>query len=124
MGVWTEHQLAEFLRFVGTDRLYARWWLIGLRRLRRGEAAGLRWVDVDLDGRAVTICVAASNRKPWTWAPGEWCSIAGRRPHLPRVGRSHVAQSTSRRATSSSKLARKSPAQGLPGFSEALAGSS
>jgi integrase len=29
------------------------WWLIALRGLRRGEAAGLRWVDVDLDsGRA------------------------------------------------------------------------
>jgi integrase len=25
------------------------------RGLRRGEAPGLRWVDVDLDGRAVTI---------------------------------------------------------------------
>jgi integrase len=25
------------------------WWLIALRGLRRGEAAGLRWVNVDLD---------------------------------------------------------------------------
>ncbi len=55
VAVWTEHQLAEFLRFVATDRLYGMWWLIGLRGLRRGEAAGLRWVDVDLDGRSVTI---------------------------------------------------------------------
>jgi integrase len=31
------------------------WWLIALRGLRRGEAAGLRWVDVDLDGRTVTL---------------------------------------------------------------------
>lgn len=55
MTVWAEHQLAEFLGFVASDRLYGTWWLIALRGLRRGEAAWLRWVDVDLDGRAVTI---------------------------------------------------------------------
>ena len=32
-----------------------RWWLTALRGLRRGEVAGLRWVDVDLDHRTVTI---------------------------------------------------------------------
>jgi hypothetical protein len=31
------------------------WWLIALRALRRDEAAGLRWGDVDLDGQTVTI---------------------------------------------------------------------
>ncbi|MEU7906287.1 hypothetical protein [Actinoplanes sp. NPDC049118] len=31
------------------------WWLIALRGLRRGEAAGLRWHDVDLDARQLTI---------------------------------------------------------------------
>jgi integrase len=30
-------------------------WLIGLRGLRRGEAAGLRWVDVDLNAKVVMI---------------------------------------------------------------------
>ena len=55
VAVWTEHQLADFLRFVGTDRLYGMWWLIALRGLRRGEAAGLRWVDVDLEERTLTI---------------------------------------------------------------------
>lgn len=55
VAVWTEHQFAEFLRHVAADRLYAMWWLVGLRGLRRGEAAGLRWVDVDLDGLSLTI---------------------------------------------------------------------
>jgi|GEM_PF-3203800 Phage integrase family len=32
------------------DRLYAAYHLIALRGLRRGEAARLRWYDVDLDG--------------------------------------------------------------------------
>lgn len=38
VAVWTEHQLAEFLDFVASDRLYALWWLIALHGLRRGEA--------------------------------------------------------------------------------------
>jgi integrase len=36
--------------------MYAAYHLIALRGLRRGEAAGLRWRDVDLDGRAAFIC--------------------------------------------------------------------
>jgi hypothetical protein len=31
------------------------WWLIALRGLRRGEAAGLRWCDVDLDAGTISI---------------------------------------------------------------------
>ncbi len=31
------------------------WWLIALRGLRRGEAAGLRWSDVDLDAGTLTV---------------------------------------------------------------------
>jgi integrase len=55
VAVWTTRQLASFLEFVANDRLYAMWWLIALRGLRRGEAAGLRWVDVDLDQKVVMI---------------------------------------------------------------------
>jgi integrase len=55
VAVWTTRQLACFLDFVADDRLLAMWWLIALRGLRRGEAAGLRWVDVDLDQKVVMI---------------------------------------------------------------------
>jgi integrase len=55
VAVWTEHQLVAFLDFVAADRLYAMWWLIALRGLRRGEAAGLRWCDLDLEDRALTV---------------------------------------------------------------------
>jgi integrase len=55
VAVWTATLLAEFLRFVADDRLYAMWWLIALRGLRRGEAAGLRWIDVDLDEQVIMI---------------------------------------------------------------------
>jgi hypothetical protein len=42
VAVWTAQQLAAFLTTVADDRLYPMWWLIALRGLRRGEAAGLR----------------------------------------------------------------------------------
>jgi hypothetical protein len=42
VAVWTVAHLAEFLTSVLADRLFALWWLVALRGLRRGEAAGLR----------------------------------------------------------------------------------
>jgi hypothetical protein len=36
VAVWTAQLLAEFLRSVTPDRLYAMWWLIALRGLRAG----------------------------------------------------------------------------------------
>ncbi|WP_430791317.1 tyrosine-type recombinase/integrase [Actinoplanes sp. G11-F43] len=55
VAVWTPEQLAEFLHAVRHDGLYAFWWLLALRGLRRGEAAGLRWTDIDLDNAQLTI---------------------------------------------------------------------
>jgi integrase len=51
--VWTPEQLRAFLAHARTDRLYAAWLLVATTGMRRGELAGLRWVDVDLEaGRA------------------------------------------------------------------------
>jgi integrase len=55
VAVWTTRQLARFLDLVREDQLFAMWWLIALRGLRRGEAAGLRWIDADLDQQVVMI---------------------------------------------------------------------
>jgi integrase len=53
MRVWSPEQLRAFLDHVRGDRLYAAWLLLATTGMRRGEVAGLRWVDVDLDaGRA------------------------------------------------------------------------
>ncbi|MGI5146838.1 site-specific integrase [Plantactinospora sp. CA-294935] len=55
VAVWTPAQLAEFLHSVRDDGLYPLWWLIALRGLRRGEAAGLRWSEIDLRGRELSV---------------------------------------------------------------------
>lgn len=54
-AVWTAGQTAQFLHAIGSHRLCAAYHLVALRGLRRGEAAGLRWCDVDLDAGVATI---------------------------------------------------------------------
>jgi integrase len=56
VGVWTAGQTGQFLRLVRGHRLYALFHLVALRGLRRGEAAGLRWADLDLDTGTLTVC--------------------------------------------------------------------
>ena len=55
VAVWTARQTAQFLASIDGHRLYAAYHLITLRGLRRGEAAGLRWCDIDLDGKTAVI---------------------------------------------------------------------
>jgi len=55
VGVWTAAHLAEFLRQVRGHRLYALFHLVALRGLRRGEAAGLAWSDLDLDAGTLSV---------------------------------------------------------------------
>jgi integrase len=54
MRVWSPKQLRVFLDHVRGDRLYAAWLLFATTGMRRGEVAGLRWVDVDLDAGRVS----------------------------------------------------------------------
>jgi len=56
VAVWLPEQTARFLNSIQNDRLYAAYHLIALLGLRRGEAAGLRWCDVDLDSATAMIC--------------------------------------------------------------------
>lgn len=55
VSVWTAAQTAEFLDYVHDHPLYLMFRLIALVGLRRGEACGLRWCDVDLDRRMLII---------------------------------------------------------------------
>jgi integrase len=49
VAVWAPAQLAQFLASIGSHRLFAVFHLIAMRGLRRGEACGLKWEDLDLD---------------------------------------------------------------------------
>jgi integrase len=54
MHVWSPEQLRSFLDRAREDRLYAAWLLYATTGMRRGEVAGLRWPDVDLDAGRVS----------------------------------------------------------------------
>jgi integrase len=53
--VWSAEQLGGFLAHVADDRLFALWRLLIMTGLRRGEALGLQWADVDMEAGAVSI---------------------------------------------------------------------
>lgn len=53
---WSAAQVRAFLAEAGCDRLHAAWRL-SLYGLRRAEVCGLRWEDVDLKARTLTIAV-------------------------------------------------------------------
>ena len=52
---WTPSELRKFLEICEGHRLEAAFHLLAMTGARRGEIAGLRWVDVDLDGARITI---------------------------------------------------------------------
>ncbi len=55
VAVWTAADTARFLTAIEQDELHPLLYLVALRGLRRGEAAGLCWPDVDLDEGTLTI---------------------------------------------------------------------
>ena len=54
-NAWTPEQLAKFLASTEADRARSLWVLTASTGMRRSEALGLRWSDVDLDGGSLTI---------------------------------------------------------------------
>jgi integrase len=53
--VWNPQQLGVFLDVLDGDRLAALYHVIAYLGLRRGEACGLLWADVDLDGGLLRV---------------------------------------------------------------------
>jgi len=54
--VWSSSDLKRFLSFERASRFYPLWLLLLTTGMRRGEAMGLRWQDIDLDGGTIAIC--------------------------------------------------------------------
>jgi integrase len=55
MRTWTREQLKAFLDSVSDDRLSSLWHTIAMTGMRRGEALGLRWSDVDLENSRLSV---------------------------------------------------------------------
>ena len=55
MHVWTPPELSAFLRTIDGNRNEALFRLLAMTWMRRSEAVGLRWSDVDLRAGALTV---------------------------------------------------------------------
>jgi len=55
MRTWTKEQLKAFLDAAKDERLSPLWHTIAMTGMRRGEALGLRWSDVDLEGGRLSV---------------------------------------------------------------------
>ena len=60
MRVWTPDQLARFLRGVEGNRNEALFRLMAMTGIRRGEVVALRWSDVDIERRLLSVRQAAN----------------------------------------------------------------
>lgn len=47
-STWSAEELKRFLDFAHNEKLYPLWLLLATTGMRRGEALGLRWCDLDL----------------------------------------------------------------------------
>lgn len=55
MKTWTPEQLSEFLEGTCGERLWILWRVLATTGLRRGEALGLKWSDLDLKGGELRV---------------------------------------------------------------------
>jgi integrase len=55
MQTWTKEQLKAFLEAMAGERLSPLWHTIAMTGMRRGEAIGLRWSDVDLEAGRLSV---------------------------------------------------------------------
>ena len=62
VAVWTARQTAEFLEHARGRPMYVLYLAVALLGLRRGEATGLRWCDLDLDAAVVQVSHQVQDR--------------------------------------------------------------
>ena len=109
LRTWSAEQLAAFLSSQRDDRLYALWHTLAMTGLRRGEALGLRWEDVDLrpDGlqsgaRSFPVAERSWSASPrrhgdggsWPWTRRRSQCLKGRLPGSSRSSRADGVDDT------------------------------
>ncbi|MEV6647046.1 site-specific integrase [Amycolatopsis sp. NPDC051371] len=62
VAVWTVRQTAGFLEHARGHPMYVLYLAVALLGLRRGEATGLRWCDLDLDAAVVQVSHQVQDR--------------------------------------------------------------
>jgi integrase len=99
--VWTAEEARRFLAASAGTHLEAFWVLVATTGLRRGEALGVRWQDLDLDARTLRVAqsVVIYKHKPIIQEPK---SAAARRtvkldPETVTTLRAHKATQNARR---------------------------
>ena len=55
MKTWSAEQLSAFLASTKGERLFPLWRVLAMTGMRRGEAVGLRWDDVDLENARLSV---------------------------------------------------------------------
>jgi integrase len=69
-NVWTPEQLATFLELTREDYYWPLWWTVAFTGLRRAEACGLRWIDLDLDAGTLEVAVTFNQAGADTYEAG------------------------------------------------------
>jgi integrase len=95
LKAWTREELTAFLDAQRGDRLFGLWHVIGFSGLRRGEALGLLWKDVDLGDGGLYIrraLVPAGSKIVVSTPKTERTRTAYIDPGTVRVLRDHAAR--------------------------------
>jgi integrase len=79
MRVWSREEATRVLQVAAGDEYEALWYLALTTGMRRGELLGLRWSDVDLDARTLSVARTLSRGKTSRLEVGEPKTAAGRR---------------------------------------------
>jgi len=79
---WTGEEIAQFLTVTSGSRYCPLWRLIATTGLRRGEALGLSWDDVDLDQARLSVHRTSSRSATTAPATPGWRGGPPRRPEV------------------------------------------
>jgi integrase len=69
LRTWSPAELRLFLARVRDDDFFALWFLLATTGMRRGEALGLQWADVDLERGSLAVrrtLISVSGRIEWS----------------------------------------------------------